>query len=237
MSIEETIKNLFNKTTENGCTEAEAASAAAKANELLLKYNLELERIIGLSDSEIEKEMNVSFSQGRLEWDKYLTICVAKHNLCAILRKTFSGAVLTDYCQDACVGIYIFGRATNVRATEMMLDWIREQMFLIFAEEKKKYVKLPSKYKNSFMYGMGRRIDERLKESRETFEIEDESKAMVLRVDKEARDFMKTLMEVKKGSAGKTWINQEGFSRGMKAGDNVSFAPQKSMNEGQKRIG
>lgn len=58
------IKNLLNKTIENGCTEAEATSALAAARKLMLKYKIKEKELANDEQNVIQKELmyNTSIS-------------------------------------------------------------------------------------------------------------------------------------------------------------------------------
>lgn len=77
------IKNLLNRTVEQGATPEEAAAASEKIRELLLKYNLSLADV-PTNDIETSHVVDIKFKVGQ-RWQKALIGVLARHNLCEIV--------------------------------------------------------------------------------------------------------------------------------------------------------
>lgn len=80
--VKEVIRNILNKTSENGCTDAEVNTAIGKAKELMLKYHLSEE---DLQESQESQEFNIenancvkvnvnSVGGKSYNWDQHLAI-------------------------------------------------------------------------------------------------------------------------------------------------------------------
>jgi hypothetical protein len=63
--IIERVRALLAMTTKNGCTEAEAMTAAAKAAELMEEYDLELRDVKSLEDERIPQQSRPFAADGR----------------------------------------------------------------------------------------------------------------------------------------------------------------------------
>lgn len=80
--VKEVIRNILNKTSENGCTDAEVNTAIGKAKELMLKYHLSEE---DLQESQESQEFNIenancakvnanSIGGKSYNWDQHLAV-------------------------------------------------------------------------------------------------------------------------------------------------------------------
>lgn len=76
-NIESVIRSLLAKTIENGCTSEEAAAAAAKAAELMMKYNVE----VGTDEPE-PMIMRDAMANMRHPWVR--SLCVAVGNMYSV---------------------------------------------------------------------------------------------------------------------------------------------------------
>lgn len=91
--------------------ENEAAVAAAKAQELLLKYNIEIAQVDGVDLSKKEhytREFKEVFGKNRIQWQVDLANSIAKNNLCRIV---LSGK-----------GIWWVGKPTNIEIAQYMFE-------------------------------------------------------------------------------------------------------------------
>jgi len=109
--------------------ENEAASAAAKAQELLLKYNVELSQVENVSldreDTRLVSEFKELFGLNVIQWKRDLAFSVAKANMC---KGVSSGR-----------GMYFLGKKHNIEIVEFLYETIVRDLERI-AEEKWKQI-------------------------------------------------------------------------------------------------
>ena len=72
----EKIKNLLDMTVENGCTIAEAANAAKKAQSLIAEFN------VSMSQLDIKEEVGEESIKISRQWMKALASIVSKNMCC-----------------------------------------------------------------------------------------------------------------------------------------------------------
>ena len=128
--------------------ENEARLAMARANELLVKYNLS---ILDVVENKEETTDKVIFQHSYTEtWRSVLVNNVAKHNLCMLLLcKSYKG-----------VEYKIIGKPVNIKTTEWMLTYFFEVIERITKKECK------SGSREAFKYGMVKGLSEKLEEIR-----------------------------------------------------------------------
>lgn len=126
-SMMKRIKALIDKANSTDSA-AEAESFMAKANELLLKYNLDAEHV--MSKEEVQKtgvqEDTVGFDE---PWHQNLMSAIVRHNLCKMLISRHNGR------------LHVVGRPANVNAVIMMFDFFRGAITRIAMEAYKKLLK------------------------------------------------------------------------------------------------
>jgi Protein of unknown function (DUF2786) len=116
----ERIRKLMRLAEGAGVTEAEAASALERANALLIRHNLTLDRITASTSSAraqavTEHRIRTGWSGN---WRATLTYVLAKHNLC----EPFSSLV------GRVESVVVVGRPANVQAMHATFDWIAAQL-------------------------------------------------------------------------------------------------------------
>lgn len=155
------VRALLDKTVERGCTPEEAAVAAAKAQELIDRYKLNLESV----NVESEHMSFTLFSAGRsVAWKEKLLLAVAKANGCYAWR----------YREKRKVELNIVGTLTNVQLTTFLFSYLWQEIEKL-AERGLKvaeaagmlHLSAPQAYSNNFKLGAVLAIKARLQEERE----------------------------------------------------------------------
>ena len=153
--IIERVRALLAMTTKNGCTEAEAIAAAAKAAELLEQYDLELKDVKSLEDERIAQQSRPFASDGRPREMHaagiYVSLAIANFFDCKCWR---SG-----------IEVIFFGMKDDVELAHAMLSMIRLAMdreLMDFMAGAGKGAGHPRSVMVSFMKGMGHRLSNRL---------------------------------------------------------------------------
>ncbi len=230
------VQALLTKTVENGCTEAEAMSAAEAANRLMEEYDL--------SYDDLEKEVREEKFGAR--------------------RRPFGGGTYrrrTFHEVWGCVGsianyfdcrvwrngseLIFFGSANDSELAHDYVDFLR----IVMTGECAKYIKSPDRapghgrtLRASFMMGMSMRIDERLREmKRSRTQHADTSRALVvLKGQIVTEKYGAYLREnnIRMGSvSGARYANSSGaYASGKTAGSRIDLGVGK-IGSGAKRIG
>lgn len=116
------ITALLDKTEENGCTVEEAASAAAKVQELLLKYNLDMAEIIrvkGQRSEDITHKEGIPISIHKFTmkgWRIRLMDGIAQHNFCKMLYRRGQNTFI------------LIGREVDVKVVEQLYHSVSNQL-------------------------------------------------------------------------------------------------------------
>lgn len=131
----ETIEKLMRLADKNPSTE-EAMAAAAKAQELLLAYNLEQSHVgkAGASSDSIREQQKIK--GGMYKYQRYLWHAICKLNFChyftteVAVKRTYSGR--TFWGKE--FQHVVIGRRINVKASLMMADYLQGAIERLVAE-------------------------------------------------------------------------------------------------------
>lgn len=169
------IKNLLNKTVENGCTESEAISAFEMARKLMLKHKIEEKDIISSSEKEVI----------RIILDKYNASIIWILLLIKSFAKNFG--VLYYFTKDG-RKIYpvLFGIKEDVYCVKELIDCaynIAEEKSFQYVNKCRQFVKSVKGIRQSWLLGFVNGID-----SRYTKQNENNEYALVLKVDKDVKE-------------------------------------------------
>lgn len=161
------VESLLKKTVENGCTEFEARDAALKAQEIMLKYNIDLEEIKNSGESEANDPIITERYQ-------FKHIKRQHHHL------TMLNLVTENFRTKGYYGgnfVYVFGFEVDVKASlslyEFLVNYV-ESSFRNFLEKEKKdhpfdfmgagpkYSKyLKRQYIHGFLFGLNKAFKDR----------------------------------------------------------------------------
>jgi hypothetical protein len=115
--IVDLIQKMLHKTVESGCTEAEASEAFAKAQAMLLKYNLSMDdvRCTDSADGEEQFADEAAFATGRWTYEQNLAYHVIK-NHCFVEGYFAARNAGKDKV------LYLFGTQANVATARFMFS-------------------------------------------------------------------------------------------------------------------
>lgn len=155
--------------------ENEASLAMAKAQEMLIKYNLDMATIVTPEnkDNTEDKLINevVDFTDFET-WQRTLLTAIANRNFCQSIK---SGD-----------DIHILGRKSNVRAVEAMYNWLEPQITRLIIESGYK-----RKDKTSYAYGIIITVSKKLDESKEQYQVNNpNSRALIVNIQSEVNNWM-----------------------------------------------
>jgi len=197
----------------------EAATAAAKIQSLLFKYNLAMADISSKENTpEVEKSIIDLESMGRTKtsgkWMEALANVLARHNLCKV--------VLVAQTQ-----VYIFGQPENVKVVSVLFTQLVHRLKGMSKQAFKDYNGFEKKntFLRGYLLGAVRGIDTKLTENKREMEAKEVGMtAMVLASDKLVTQAVENHFSggLKKGKASKV-SGQDGLRRGFKDGKEMSF--------------
>lgn len=151
----ETIRRLLALSTSSN--EYEAAAAAAKANELLLKYNLEASQ---LRNNKSDIDRYNMFRSGAL-WEDILINAICTTCCCKSVRNT-RGDKWSRVINDGW-GYAIFGTATNIQIVEYLFEYLSKTIDALAPYGKGR------SYADNFRKGAVSIVAQRLRETFTTF--------------------------------------------------------------------
>lgn len=207
--------------------EHEASLAMERAQELLLKYNLSEADVAAKegrgSPEMVEERFDI---MGRFLWRKDLVHTVAIHNFCTTY--VFMGRGARDT-------VVIVGRQTNVTGVKEMVSWLLPQMERLITRESIEWEgKATSRnsFRTSFAYGMLHRLARRLGEDRLSAQENSNTKAIVVRMDTELVEHMRTRHSRMTPTKGPSIQSDSAYVEGIRAGDKVSLKNYTKLTQG-----
>jgi hypothetical protein len=223
------IRNLLKMTTSNGCTEAEAAAAAAKVQELMIAHNISISQVKVSERSEPAENVDRAAVRkgGKLvRWKIALLDGCAQANFCKCYSR--------HYCGD--VEMIVVGKPTNRAACMEVFEYLEATIERLAARAIKQRPSYESarSYGNAFRYGAAERLRARLKESiRQASEkgaagstaivVADVYKAAFAEIE---RYYQQNNVRLSRGR-GASVKSGSGYHAGSAAAANVSLTPSK----------
>ena len=218
--IIEKLQALLRLARDAGATEAEASLALERAHALLLKHGLEMADV-----EEDGSEPSAVFEDawdGLLgqTWIASLVNVVGRHHYCRVLRSNSTGKLI------------VVGRKVNVRFTYELSMWLVRQVSNLASADwaarewtgETKGLR-EREWRQSFIYGVLNRLDERLGEQRADEEGQrSDARALVVHYEAENKDFMAQHYP-NLGHARSVPLHVEAYRSGVNAGDGVSVNP------------
>ena len=191
--------------------EHEAAAAMAKAQELLLKHNLDMASITAPTEEQAEDlgMINEIVDFDKFEsWQSVLLNSIARRNFVHLIRIS-KGNRTGEY--------HILGRRANVKAVETMYNWVEPQIMRLIAASGYKRGE-----KTSYAMGIISTIGKKLDEQIGTYQQNNpSSRALIVNVQKESDSWYKD--QYPHTTSRSLSINHGGaYSQGRNDGHNVS---------------
>ena len=196
----------------------EAALAASKAQDLLLKYNLEMSQIEQKEGDEVERW---NFRTPLQEiWLDVLINGIATNNMCRVIRgKGYkeghrNGAQFVASQQVR--QYYMFGKKPNLEVTVYMYSYLAAEIDRLTPAGK------TAKYVRAFRIGAAAKVAERMKEELKTFQSTEETRALVIVTDKAVTERLKEDFP-KTHSSSVNIGDSRGYYDGQAAGKTINF--------------
>jgi|SRR5580693_613297 hypothetical protein len=165
------INKLLTLSKDGGATEAEAALATEKAQELMTEHNLSMasvEAAGGQSGDEGKRIKDGVAHRQVYKWQKSLMSSLADLNFCFSKERYVRGSVFDGY--------QLIGRAANVASTRLMFEYLLQTIERLARDDVKDPSQYFTRYAHSFKEGCAERVVERLKHRREQEVAEQEAK-------------------------------------------------------------
>lgn len=221
-SIIKKIQLLKEKTVSNGCSEAEAMSAADKISQLLNEYDLSM--------SEVELKSQV-FQTGELEVDGSIRKPI--HDIVATIG-IFTDTKVWYNKKDKKFVYSFFGSKNDVDFAHYLFNLLSNSMDFEYKKFQKtaEYKAIGGRVARSPFYkGMSVRLSQRLKEMKQTIKNTNDEKGLVLydKMGLVKQKFNELNIKLKKESKKISISNSDAFYAGKKAADNITI--NKGVNE------
>jgi hypothetical protein len=157
--------------SKRGGTEAEAEAAAAKAQELLELYNLDMAKISAAGGGGVDsgRREQMAVRGGARSWERELWGAVARLNFCLHFTRSVRIEIVRKGQKRSRVTSehVVIGRTINVRLTQSIANYLRDAIERILRERNgNDPSQLHSNWSNSFRRGAFDRLCERLENRR-----------------------------------------------------------------------
>lgn len=242
------IKKLLALSQHNQ-NEAEAASAAEKAQELLIRYNLSMESVDNTTLDKVEKveqqrhKLNSDGELNTARWKVLLAFSVATGNLCTAIHSGRRGSTTVTWV----------GKPSNIEVARYMFDTLVQDLeqiadnkwkqiltlrklqednpeFKLFSDPELKYIHGKS-WKKSFFLGAYRAIHLRLNSGMSNLKADPNINALIVVNDKDLSEYVKTQWpRLGTYGYGGTDYDRSGYNSGYATGKDISF--RKGLNGG-----
>jgi hypothetical protein len=226
----ERIQKLLNLAGNNP-NENEAAVAASRVQELLIKYNLEMADVEG-HQSIGENIMADRFDMGAKRYCPFRWMVVTAQGVGDV---TFVEVLYTISMRT----FTFVGTPTDIQAAKELYWWLRDQIERLGEEEMRRVKNDRSiwnkkTYRNNFLVACAGRVSARLREEQRR-QLDIQNAHALVRVSSEAnKEYMKANMKVKFESFNALpWnADRQAFEAGREAGDRVDLSVKQKVSGG-----
>ena len=218
----------------------EAAQAAAKASDLLHKYNLSIEDIPIEGETLDEYGVLVIDYEGQAMWRRDLLETIARANNATTVYTagTTKGKVIgREHEQQITVWMYTYLAGQIQRIAKKEYREYKERQTLKMYPDFLNPIVVPRKWYNSFYYGAVTAISARLNDLRRS-QMQESSQSTALVLNREAlatqaRD--RLIGRVSAAPSTATRVDQTAFRKGIEAGKNISLNRRVSGTESRQK--
>ena len=199
----------------------EAAAAAAKLQEILLKYNLEMEDIEEESpeadDRYVKEELELAATSGNMiNWRRILLSGIARSLMCAAFGYKGTPKMV------------IVGQKHNIEIVRHFYDYLSSEISRLadatWQKARSRTLEHGRSWKSSFYNGAVDIVVQRLEEKyQQVSRRNSETRALVLRNERELDDAVGNLIGRVRRNTVRQRHSEAGYSRGARAGKRVSL--------------
>ena len=220
-AIKERLAHLRARTTEKGCTEAEAMAAAKAAARIMENYGLSESDVADLESGKTTGDFDTAFS------NRARSLHGAAH--CAQLIGELTGTIIYSMrIRREGVALAFFGQEADRLYAEYLYDLIAAAMDY----EWSKYLKSPDRPKNinartlkpSFTCAMAKRVNERLEALKPPPSLSTGTALVIRKQDIARREFSKSGPKLNKARPKRIRVHEGALAAGRAAGDKVALS-------------
>lgn len=226
MSIPENVLELLRKLLafEEGANKIgslnEAEVAAAKIQEILLKYNLDREKITGEKSKYVMVVLKVSDYSYRTEgkWIRMLLSGIAIYNLCEVVIRSYGSSEDSEYC--------LIGTEDNTEIVVYLFNQLRTRISDLSKEAWKRYYGPEKKntYLRGFLMGAAIGIRNKLQEEWEKAQKENQSTTALIKSNAaELTDYKHSVFKNLKSKGYSSSSSIDGYLTGKKVGKSINI--------------
>ncbi len=212
----------------------EAAAAAAKLQEILLKYNLEMEDIDEDSpvsqDKYVKEEVELGVISGNMiNWRRILLSGIARSLMCAAFGYQGTRKMV------------IVGQRHNIEIVRHFYDYLSSEIGRLadatWEKARNRTREHARSWKSSFYNGAVDIVIQRLEEKYQQVSKKDShTQALVLKNERDLDDAVGNLIGRVRKNTVRQRYSEAGYNRGVRAGKRVSLDHPVSGNEGASRL-
>ena len=198
----------------------EAEVAAAKIQEILIKYNLDKEKVAGNQNKYVMLRLKSSDYTSKTEgkWVRMLLSGIATYNFCEVV--VMSGGYLdsSEFC--------LIGTEDNVKMVEFIFNQLRVRIFELSKEAWKRYYSIEKRntYLRGFLMGAAIGIRNKLQAEWEKAQKSSESTTALIVTNKAALDeFKHSVFKNLKSKGYSSSSSIDGYLDGKKAGRSIDI--------------
>lgn len=163
----ERLKAILNRTTENGCTEAEAAQAMAMAQKLMIEHNLDMAELHAATGTQEEyTEEDAGFAVSRWSLERELAAGICKKFFLVECYKRIRVSEETGYKRR--VNMIFFGTKENIDAARFVFTSLIEAFDRLWHEYRKSKPGVPVRDRRMFVAGVASGFRRKLESERKS---------------------------------------------------------------------
>jgi hypothetical protein len=222
-SIIEKIRKLMNLARDKGATPDEAATAAAMAQKLMHKHQIEEADLAEKGEIQLDPiSHELFYESGRTDaWIQNLASALAPAFCCIVLLRTGKGLIL-------------IGRPDNREAFKFTFNYLKDITHDMATKTCPKNVH-GRRWSNSYGMGCSVKIYQRVKEERAALQAAaqamDPNAIVLVKEDGLVKDYLKNEFKTKKANESQSSFDPNGYRQGYIDGDKVNLGSVPGRNQ------
>lgn len=217
------IKNLLDLSQDkNSLHEAEAA--AAKAQVLIMKYNIEEAELHGGETPSMENTIYPLYKiqlKNEGTWGRKMFHIISTFNFCKVIstkRNTVGYTVPQDY-------LYILGEANNVELVKLLAEQLMHQIKALegFAWNQYQGYDKRNTFRRGYFQGAVAGIYTQLKRNQDRFKEDDKTNALIIRKDQALKEFVEMQFPNLRKNRSTSLSSADGYREGYDTGKSMNI--------------
>jgi hypothetical protein len=216
MDIITKVRNILNKTTANGASLAESATAAKIAQKLLEEHNLSLAMLNNSISEEIENKESIYSGNRIIKWKGFLGVIIANANNCRL------------YYQRSYLNIEyrLVGRKSDTDIVKYLFDYCLSEIERLCKIEQRIHGGYGKTWSNNFKLGAAHAISEKLKEGKKEARAECANSIAIVKLEnksKEIDDWINNNLKLKYKNNSPITFDKSAFEIGKTVGRSINL--------------